>query len=60
MSGWGIGERGGSGASLMEIGVYTFGYVALSGPDGRAAIEGQRLRDLIEEVELADQVGLDV
>src|SRR6476661_282785 len=44
----------------MEIGVYTFGDVALSGPDGRAAIEGQRLRDLIEEVELADQVGLDV
>ena len=44
----------------MEIGIYTFGDVAPSGPKGRAAVEGQRLRDLIEEVVLADQVGLDV
>jgi probable LLM family oxidoreductase len=44
----------------MEIGVYTFGDVPPSAPNGRAAIEGQRLRDLIEEAELADQVGLDV
>src|SRR3954468_17567915 len=43
----------------MEIGVYTFGDVPPAS-NGRAAIEGQRLRDLIEEVELADQVGLDV
>jgi len=28
--------------------------------ESRSAVEGQRLRDLIEEVELADQVGLDV
>lgn len=37
----------------MEIGVYTF---AESTVDGA----GRRLRELIEEVELADQVGLDV
>ena len=43
----------------MEIGVYTFGDVPPDG-DGRAGVQGQRLRDLIEEVELADQVGLDV
>ena len=44
----------------MEIGVYTFGDVPPGASEGRAAVEGQRLRDLIEEVELADQVGLDV
>ena len=47
----------------MEIGIYTFGDVppSPSSPsNGRAAAEGQRLCDLIEEVELADQVGLDV
>lgn len=40
----------------MEIGVYTFGEV----PDGTAGSAAERLRDLIEEIELADQVGLDV
>ena len=44
----------------MEIGLYTFGDVPPGASNGRAAVEGQRLRDLIEEVELADQVGLDV
>jgi probable LLM family oxidoreductase len=39
----------------MEIGLYTF---AETTPDPRAT--AQRLRELIEEVELADQVGLDV
>src|SRR5687767_8403196 len=43
----------------MEIGIYTFGDVPPTS-NGRAAVEGQRLRDLLEEVELADQVGLDV
>jgi probable LLM family oxidoreductase len=37
----------------VEIGVYTFGEAAVAGA-------GERLRNLIEEVELADQVGLDV
>ena len=44
----------------MEIGIYTFGDVPHEPSNGRAAVEGQRLRDLIEEAELADQVGLDV
>jgi probable LLM family oxidoreductase len=37
----------------MEIGVYTFGEATVDGA-------GDRLRNLIEEIELADQVGLDV
>jgi probable LLM family oxidoreductase len=37
----------------MEIGVYTFGEAAGGGAH-------ERLRNLIEEIELADQVGLDV
>jgi probable LLM family oxidoreductase len=37
----------------MELGVYTF--AELSGEDGAA-----RMRDLLEEIELAEQVGLDV
>jgi probable LLM family oxidoreductase len=44
----------------MEIGVYTFAEVSLDpGVDG-AVDPAQRLRDLMEEIELADQVGLDV
>ena len=41
----------------MELGIYTF--AELTGPAGGRPAE-QRLRDLIEEIELADQVGLDV
>src|SRR3954454_2877332 len=40
----------------MEIGVYTFGEV----PDESGQTAAQRLHDLMEEIELADQVGLDV
>ncbi|MEO8285183.1 MAG: LLM class flavin-dependent oxidoreductase [Chloroflexota bacterium] len=40
----------------MEIGLYSFGEV--SDPSPRS--EAERLRNLIEEVELADQVGLEV
>jgi probable LLM family oxidoreductase len=40
----------------MDIGVYSFGEV----PDGTAGSAAQRLRDLVAEIELADQVGLDV
>ena len=43
----------------MEIGITTFGDVALDA-DGAAHDPGQRLRDLVEEIELADRVGLDV
>src|SRR3712207_9544849 len=42
----------------MELGLYTFADVALSGQAG--ADPQQRLKDLLEEIELAEQVGLDV
>lgn len=44
----------------MEIGVYSFAEIAPDPRTGAPASAAQRLRDLIEEVELADQVGLDV
>ena len=44
----------------MELGVYSFADVARDPSTGRAASVEQRLADLIEEIELADQVGLDV
>ncbi len=40
----------------MEIGVYTFADVAAGHPEQA----GQRLRNLVEEMKLADEVGLDV
>ena len=44
----------------MELGVYTFGDVLRDPATGTTISPEQRLADLIEEVELADQVGLDV
>ncbi len=43
----------------MELGLYTFGELAPDPATGRADV-GTRLRDLVDEIELADQVGLDV
>jgi probable LLM family oxidoreductase len=43
----------------MELGVYTFAELATGG-EGPAITPAQRMRNLIEEIELADQVGLDV
>jgi probable LLM family oxidoreductase len=40
----------------MELGIYSFGEVA----DHAAGSAAQRMHDLLEEVELADQTGLDV
>ncbi|MBC8078330.1 MAG: LLM class flavin-dependent oxidoreductase, partial [Chloroflexales bacterium] len=40
----------------MELGVYSFGEVS----DGTAQSAAQRLRELVEEIVLADEVGLDV
>src|SRR5262245_41776508 len=40
----------------MELGVYSFGEVSDSTPRSAA----QRLRALVEEIQLADQVGLEV
>jgi len=44
----------------MEIGVYTFADTTRDPATGHLVSAQQRLRDLIEEMELADQVGLDV
>jgi probable LLM family oxidoreductase len=44
----------------LQLGIYTFGETAVDPATGRAPDAGQRLRDQIAEIELADQVGLDV
>src|ERR671938_331986 len=44
----------------MELGVYTFAETTRDPRTGRTVSPAQRLRDLVEEIELADQVGLDV
>jgi probable LLM family oxidoreductase len=44
----------------MELGVYTFAELTPDPSTGRTVSAAQRLRDLVEEIELADQVGLDV
>jgi probable LLM family oxidoreductase len=44
----------------MEIGIYTFAETTPDPATGATIDTGQRLRDLIEEIELADQVGLEV
>ena len=44
----------------MELGVYTFAELTPDTRTGRTISPAERLRDLLEEVELADQVGLDV
>ena len=43
----------------MEIGIYTFGELAPDPATGRTS-HAQRTRELIEEIALADQLGLDV
>lgn len=44
----------------MELGVYSFGDTHRDPKTGRMVGAHQRLRELIAEIELADQVGLDV
>ena len=44
----------------MDIGIYTFAERTPEAGTGRLVSAEQRLADLIEEIELADQVGLDV
>jgi probable LLM family oxidoreductase len=44
----------------VEIGLYTFAETALDPATGAQVGAGGRLTDLLEEIELADQVGLDV
>jgi probable LLM family oxidoreductase len=44
----------------MEIGIYTFAETTPDPATGRTVAGAERMRDLLEEIELADQVGLDV
>lgn len=44
----------------MELGIYTFAETTPDPHTGLTISPAERLRDLIEEIELADQVGLDV
>jgi probable LLM family oxidoreductase len=44
----------------MELGIFTFGEVTTDPASDHTIGARQRLRDLVEEIELADQVGLDV
>ncbi|GAB0113794.1 Atu2307/SP_0267 family LLM class monooxygenase [Acidisoma sp. C75] len=44
----------------MQLGLYSFGETAVDPASGAAPAAGQRLRDLVEEIALADAVGLDV
>jgi probable LLM family oxidoreductase len=44
----------------MEIGIYTFAETPLDPDTGRQLAADTRLKNLLEEIELADQVGLDV
>src|SRR3954454_13945510 len=44
----------------MELGLATFGDIAPGLDTGRTISPSERLRNLLEEIELADQVGLDV
>jgi alkanesulfonate monooxygenase SsuD/methylene tetrahydromethanopterin reductase-like flavin-dependent oxidoreductase (luciferase family) len=44
----------------MEIGLYTFGDVGADPVTGQRIRPAQRLRNLVEEIVLADQAGLDV
>lgn len=44
----------------MEIGIYSFAETPLDPKTGGQRGAGQRVRELLEEIELADQVGLDV
>lgn len=44
----------------MQLGVYTFAEISPDPLTGKKVDVHQRIRDLMEEIELADQVGLDV
>ena len=44
----------------MELGIYSFAENTMFAGSGETRSPGQRMRDLLEELELADQAGLDV
>ena len=44
----------------MQIGIYSFGDATPDPATARRPDEGQRIRELVEEIVLADEVGLDI
>lgn len=44
----------------MEVGLYTFGDIGTDPVTGKAVNSHERLKNLLEEIRLADEVGLDV
>jgi probable LLM family oxidoreductase len=44
----------------LELGIYSFAEMPLDSRAGESSGPAQRLRDLVEEIELADQLGLEV
>jgi probable LLM family oxidoreductase len=44
----------------VELGIYSFAELTADPTTGHTISPGQRLRDLVEEIELADEVGLEV
>lgn len=44
----------------MELGIYSFAECTPDPRTGQRLPPAQRMRELLEEIELADQVGLDV
>jgi len=44
----------------MELGIYTFAELRADPETGRTIGPDERMRNLLEEIELAEQVGLDV
>lgn len=45
---------------MVELGISTFGETTPLEKTGKAVSHAERIRNLVEEIELADQVGLDV
>jgi probable LLM family oxidoreductase len=55
-----MAQAAGHPAPPFELGLYSFAEITPDPATGRVMGPAQRLRELIEEAELADQVGLDV
>ncbi|MCC6803424.1 MAG: LLM class flavin-dependent oxidoreductase [Anaerolineae bacterium] len=53
-------ETSGSASRPFEIGLYSFVELTSDPQTGHKLSPAERIRDLLEEIELADQVGLDV
>jgi probable LLM family oxidoreductase len=46
--------------TFMELGLYTFADMQPDGVSGKAIHTHQRMKDLLEEIKLADELGLDI